>query len=216
VLFNRNVSLWHYVELDDRRTVFPGYNGFYQRDGFGTSRVEANPRLVWRPSRAVRIDGGLRFVRNNDDAQWVENVTSVATTRYVFGRLEQRTMAMTLRANYTMSPTLSFQSYAEPFVSAGRYSNYKSLTDGRARAYAERFQPFAYTSNADFNIRSFRTTNVLRWEFKPGSALFAVWQQGRLDQQETGDFRFGRDFGGLFSSPSRNTFLVKFSYWFNY
>ena len=134
----------------------------------------------------------------------------------MFGRLEQRTLSMTLRANYTMSPTLSFQSYAEPFVSAGRYMNYKELTNGRDGVYAQRFQPYAYASNADFNIRSFRTTNVLRWEFKPGSALFAVWQQGRYDEQEQGDFRFGRDFGGLFSSPSRNTFLVKFSYWFNY
>ena len=219
VLFNRNVSLWHYVELDERRSLFPAYNGFYQRDGFGTSRVESNPRLVWRPSRAVRVDGGLRAVWNNDDAQWVENVTdadAAAATHYVFGRLEQRTLSMTLRANYTMSPTLSFQSYAEPFVSAGRYMNYKELTNGRDGVYAQRFQPYAYASNADFNIRSFRTTNVLRWEFKPGSALFAVWQQGRYDEQEQGDFRFGRDFGGLFSSPSRNTFLVKFSYWFNY
>ena len=123
---------------------------------------------------------------------------------------------MTLRANYTMSPTLSFQSYAEPFVSAGAYTNYKELTNGRADDHTQRFRPYAYGSSADFNIRSFRTTNVLRWEFKPGSTLFAVWQQGRQERETAGDFRFGRDFGGLFTSPSRNTFLVKFSYWFNY
>jgi hypothetical protein len=186
------------------------------RDEFGTSRIESNPRLTWRPSRAVRIEGGFRVVRNNDDAQWVENVTDDAgATHYVFGRLEQRTVAMTLRANYTLSPTLSFQSYAEPFVSAGRYSKYRELTSGRADGYPDRFTSYAYASNADFNIRSFRTTNVLRWEFKPGSALFAVWQQGRQERESLGDFRFGRDFGGLFSSPSRNVFLVKISYWFN-
>jgi hypothetical protein len=216
VRFNRNVGLWHYLDLDDRRTLFPGYNGFYMRDEFGTSRIESNPRLTWRPSRAVRIEGGFRVVRNNDDAQWVENVTDDAgATHYVFGRLEQRTVAMTLRANYTLSPTLSFQSYAEPFVSAGRYSKYRELTSGRADGYPDRFTSYAYASNADFNIRSFRTTNVLRWEFKPGSALFAVWQQGRQERESLGDFRFGRDFGGLFSSPSRNVFLVKISYWFN-
>ena len=42
-----------------------------------------------------------------------------------------------------------------------------------------------------------------------------VWQQGRYDYQEMGDFRFGRDFGGVFSAPSNITFLVKFSYWLN-
>lgn len=218
VLFNRNVGLWHYIDLDDRRALFPGYNGFYMRDGFGTSRIESNPRLTWRPSRAVRVEGGLRLTKNDDDAQWVENVTDDGgATHYVFGRLEQRTVAMTFRANYTLSPTLSFQSYAEPFVSAGRYVRYKELTNGRADAYAERFRPYAYTANADFNIRSFRTTNVLRWEFKPGSTLFAVWQQGRNERiDDVGDFRFGRDFGGLFSSASRNVFLLKLSYWLNY
>jgi hypothetical protein len=217
VLFNRSLSLWHYVEADDRRVVAPGYNGYYQRDGYGSLRVEANPTVRWRPTRTARLEGGLRFAKNNDDAQWVGNVTdAAAATHYVFGRLEQRTVAMTLRANYTMSPNLSFQSYAEPFVSAGRYARFRELTNGRAAAYADRFAPYAYASNPDFNFRSFRSTNVLRWEYKPGSALFVVWQQGRQEDGEQGNFRFGRDFGGLFQSPARNVFLVKFSYWFNY
>jgi hypothetical protein len=42
-----------------------------------------------------------------------------------------------------------------------------------------------------------------------------VWQQGRQDFADAGDFRFGRDFGGLFSAPSNNVVLVKFSYWLN-
>jgi Domain of unknown function (DUF5916) len=64
-------------------------------------------------------------------------------------------------------------------------------------------------------VRSFRTTNVLRWEYRPGSQLFVVWQQGKSDSQEMGDFRFGRDFSGVFSAPSHNVFLIKFSHWLN-
>ncbi|HTM30868.1 MAG TPA: DUF5916 domain-containing protein, partial [Vicinamibacterales bacterium] len=67
-----------------------------------------------------------------------------------------------------------------------------------------------------FNIRSFRTTNVLRWEYKPGSQLFVVWQQGRFEKiYDYGAFQFNRDFGGLFGSASKNVFLVKMTYWFN-
>ena len=58
-------------------------------------------------------------------------------------------------------------------------------------------------------------TNVLRWEFKPGSALYVVWQQGREDVASAGRFRFRQDFGGLFGIPANNVFLVKFSYWLN-
>ena len=197
--------------------MFFGYNGFFGGDGKGSGQIDANPKVTWRPSRALRLEGGVRVSRNNDDAQWVENVTEGASpTHYVFGRLEQRTVGMTLRANYTMSPSLSLQAYAEPFVSAGRYERFRELTDGRAAVYEARYQPYAYTGNADFNYRSFRTTNVLRWEYKPGSALFVVWQQGRESSGDQGDFRLGRDFSGVFSAPSRNVFLVKFSYWFNY
>jgi hypothetical protein len=118
--------------------------------------------------------------------------------------------------NYTLTPNLSIQSYAEPFVSAGDYSGYKQLVDGRAREYATRYASYAYAGDADFNYQSFRTTNVLRWEYKPGSSLFVVWQQGRSGDGVSGDFRFGRDFGGVFSAPANNVFLVKLSYWLNY
>ncbi|MFQ5569228.1 MAG: DUF5916 domain-containing protein, partial [Rhodothermales bacterium] len=33
-------------------------------------------------------------------------------------------------------------------------------------------------SDRDFNIRSLRMNAVLRWEYRPGSTLFLVWQQG--------------------------------------
>jgi Domain of unknown function (DUF5916)/Carbohydrate family 9 binding domain-like len=216
VKVNSSVGVWHYVNFDERRPLFLGYGGFVGGDGQGTFQFNGNPTITWRPNRAARVQAGLRFNLNNDDAQWIENESDAAgVTRYVFGRLQQRTVAMTFRANYTMSPNLSFQSYAEPFVSAGRYSKFRVLADGRAAEYPDRFLPYPYADNADFNFRSFRTTNVLRWEYRPGSALFVVWQQGRQERQEFGDFRFGRDFGDLFTAPSRNTFLVKFSYWFN-
>ncbi|MDO8678120.1 MAG: hypothetical protein Q7R30_06105, partial [Acidobacteriota bacterium] len=54
-----------------------------------------------------------------------------------------------------------------------------------------------------------------RWEYQPGSALFVVFQQGKSDGREHGDFQFRRDLGGVFSAPSHNVFLVKFSYWLN-
>ena len=56
---------------------------------------------------------------------------------------------------------------------------------------------------------------MLRWEFKPGSTLFVVWQQGREEEGERGDFRFGRDFRQTFSTAASNTLLVKLAYWFS-
>jgi hypothetical protein len=78
-----------------------------------------------------------------------------------------------------------------------------------------RYAPFAYTGNPDFNVRSFRTTNVLRWEYRPGSAMFVVWQQGREGFLPRGDFQFDRDFGYALTGAATNLFLIKISRWFN-
>jgi hypothetical protein len=56
---------------------------------------------------------------------------------------------------------------------------------------------------------------VMRWEYKPGSALFVVWQQGREDIADQGRFRLGPDVSGMFGAPAKNVFLVKWSYWIN-
>jgi hypothetical protein len=138
----------------------------------------------------------------------------------VFGRIDQTTVALTERFNYTMTPTLSLQLYAEPFVSNGDYGAFKELADGRSRSYDARYAPYAYdlTANGDpnFNVKSFRTTNVLRWEYKPGSTLFVVWQQARENDVVPGGFRFGRDMHDIFGVAPKNVFLVKLAYWLNY
>jgi hypothetical protein len=134
---------------------------------------------------------------------------------YVFGRLDQATVSFTTRLNYTITPTLSLQLYGQPFVSSGDYEHYKELVNGRAVRYADRYAPYAHRENEDFTVLSFRTTNVLRWEFKPGSTLFVVWQQAREGDGVGGRFRFRRDFGDVFSTGAANTLLVKFAYWVN-
>jgi hypothetical protein len=212
---NSNYGIWYYSNTDSRKPVSVGFNGFHDTDRNGTTHHNLGPYVNWHPTSAMSVNTSYRYNINNDDAQWVANVDGDSATHYVFGRLKQRTAAFTFRVNYTLTPTLSIQTYAEPFVSAGDYNNFREVVNPRADEYADRYQTFAYTSNPDFNYRSFRTTNVMRWEYKPGSTLFVVWQQGRQDSMSAGDFQFGRDFGGVFSAPARNVFLVKLTYWLN-
>jgi hypothetical protein len=212
---NSTLSSWQNFGTDGRKAVSASWNSYVESDRQGTTRGNMGPSVTWRPTTATSVSTGFRYNINNDDAQWVANEDVNGTTHYVFGRLKQRTSAFTFRVNYTLTPELSIQSYAEPFVSAGQYSDYKMLVNGRAPEYADRYRPYGSGDNADFNIRSFRTTNVLRWEYKPGSSLFVVWQQNRSGFEDVGDFDFSRDFGGVFSAPAHNVFLVKLSYWLN-
>jgi len=215
MLSKRGANVWYYVESDGRKAVNGGWMGFYFRDETGSTAWRADPQVAWRPTSFLALSLGVGFEKMNEDTQWVENVEGPSATHYVFGRIEQTTIGLPVRVNYTITPTLSVQVYAEPFVSTGAYGDFKELARPRATPFASQFDPVPYAGNPDFNYQSFRSTNVLRWEFKPGSALYLVWQQGREDTGGVGRFRFRQDMGHLFGVPANNVFLVKFSYWLN-
>jgi hypothetical protein len=208
------LSTWQYVGTNDRRAVAVNWNSAFGRGGEGRF-YEFQPSVVLRPVSSLSTEVGFSYSNNVDESQWVDEVRTADLTHYVFGRLSQDTSSMTFRVNYTMTPDLSLQVYAQPFVSTGRYVDYKELVNGRSESYEERYAPYDYARNADFKLLSFRMTNVLRWEYKPGSTLFVVWQQGREGSGIPRPFAFQNDFGDAFSTPAANVLLVKLAYWLN-
>jgi hypothetical protein len=68
----------------------------------------------------------------------------------------------------------------------------------------------------DFNVRSLRGNAVLRWEFRPGSTLFLVWQRRQVDEARIGDFDFRRDATAMLRAPFENVFMVKARYWLGF
>jgi hypothetical protein len=68
-------------------------------------------------------------------------------------------------------------------------------------------------SDRDFNFRSLRLNAVLRWQFRPGSTVFLVWQQNRSNRENVGSFDLRRDVSRLWGAEPENMFIVKFTYW---
>jgi hypothetical protein len=68
-------------------------------------------------------------------------------------------------------------------------------------------------TDQDFNVRSLVGNLVFRWEYRPGSTLFLVWQRRHFNEIPDGQFTFGRDLSALLSAPAENAFMVKVSYW---
>ncbi len=69
------------------------------------------------------------------------------------------------------------------------------------------------TRDRDFNIRSLRGNAVFRWEYRPGSELFLVWQHARRESVLLGNFDLNRDLEGLWLAPAENVFIVKVSHY---
>jgi hypothetical protein len=216
---SQNVNFWSGIESDSRRktNVYFWFGG-YRRDEGNTSGWWANPEVAFKIGSQFSASVGLNYSSDINDTQWRANfgVSGVDTTHYTFAHLEQKTLSMTTRLDYTATPTLSFQLYGAPFVSNGAYSNWQEMDDPRAKKYDDRFKPFpGHGDPGGFNFKEFRSNAVMRWEYRPGSTLFLVWQQGRSMDGAPDEFRFGRDLQNVFDTHPNNTFLVKLSYWIN-
>ncbi|HUP87739.1 MAG TPA: DUF5916 domain-containing protein [Longimicrobiales bacterium] len=208
------------LQGDNRRKVSPYFAAIYTSGDYGRSYLwRVRPLIAVRNGSRVSWEFASRYQKNQDNTQWVTNrgVIGADSTHYVFGHLNQDLLSFSARLNYTVTPTLSFQYYAEPFVSTGRYSNLRELSGTpRASDYDARFRPTSQAVNADFNVKSFNSNAVVRWEYRPGSSLYVVWQQGRSQgDRNRGTFDASRDYRDLFGTVPNNTFLVKASYWLN-
>jgi hypothetical protein len=217
------LSMWGGVEGDSRRVVHPMlWLNYGKSDGGRSAYLGVSPTVQVRLGSQFNTVAGINVSRNRDNTQWYGNFTdSLGATRYTFAHLDQRTLSLTWRLDYTITPDMTLQVFAQPFVSKGTYSDVRELADPRAAQYQDRYQPYADSAVAaepgGFNYKQFRSNVVFRWEYRPGSTLFLVWQQGRQDYLGAqGTRSFGGDFSDLFGLRADNTFLVKASYWINW
>ncbi|GAB5408467.1 MAG: hypothetical protein BalsKO_08320 [Balneolaceae bacterium] len=65
---------------------------------------------------------------------------------------------------------------------------------------------FEERNASDFTSRSLQGNAVFRWEFRPGSTFFLVWQQQRQGGLSNGRFNFGRNFVDIFDANPTNVF----------
>jgi hypothetical protein len=220
----------------DRRKAlsFGGFIGFNDtRRGIGGGRTFEIEMQI-RPSDDLTVSIAPRYftARSGDQYVTVADTLPHAPTfgrRYLFADLEQRNFSMETRVDWIFSPTLSLQLYAQPLFSSGDYLGYKQLAASRTYDFIP-LSPTAagddrsvdFDSDAaadftfddrDFNVRSLIGNAVLRWEYRPGSTVFVVWQRAQENTAEIGDFDLSRDVGELFRATADDRFIIKVNYW---
>ncbi len=212
-----------------------------------TLNLNLKPRENWE------VAVGPQLHRSHDAAQYVETfpdtlATSTYGQRYVFASLDQTTLGIETRLNVTFSPALSLQLYTQPFLSSGNHGTLKELAAPRTfdfMKYGEDIGTLTrqedgrylvdpdgagsenafFVNDPDFNLRSLLGNAVVRWEWRPGSTLYLVWQQRRSEtlrggdeefgSDRIGDFALGRETRELFDIRPDNIFTIKVNYWLN-
>jgi uncharacterized protein DUF5916/cellulose/xylan binding protein with CBM9 domain len=203
------------IGSDERKRFYFSIDGHLEGNDDDSYVRSGGVTLNLRPSSNLLLSVSPYYNRSYDYTQYVTTQVDPTATgtfgkRYVFAELEQHSFELGTRVDWTLNSRLSFQLYMQPFVASGDYHDYHSL----ARARSADYVPYTGSiGDPDFNFRSVRGSAVVRWEFRPGSALYVVWNENRADVAPIGDFRFGRDFRAIPTAPSHDVFLVKVSYW---
>jgi hypothetical protein len=232
------------LNTDSRKpVVISGHGSYYSRptDGYSWSNSVS---LRWKPKTNISFSFGPGYHVRKSSIQWVDKVddpfmTETFGARYVFGDYFQRMLSINIRLDWTFNPRLSLQLYLQPLLAVGKYDRFKELArpkkyeynvfgeNGSTISYSDSAEeytvdpdgpgpaPIFSFENPDFNFKSLRGTIVLRWEYLPGSILYFVWTQNRIDEANPGDFNFSRDMGNLLTAPGDNIFLIKISYRWN-
>jgi hypothetical protein len=169
--------------------------------------------LTYKPNTRLSLSLNPQYAMITDCQQYVRTVDD-AVPSYILSTIRQHIASMSVRINYGITPDMSLQWYALPYLFSGDYSDFKTVVNPRADRFEDRFrklEQYPY-DNPDFHFLQFRSNLVYRWEYRPGSVLYLVWSQGRTVHDAGGSFRFGDYLGDLFRSVPQNDFLIKVSY----
>jgi hypothetical protein len=230
----RSWSGGFWAESDDRRPVVGRLSSYFSRNERGSRQWDGDAAVELRPSSALALSVGPSLMTAYRVAQWVTSREDPALPpelggNYVFAAFDQRELGLTLRLSWIFSPRLSLQLFAQPLISRADYWGFKELARPRSFDFVEYGSdaisrnpvtgeytvdpgrgsgPFSF-ADPDFDYKSLRLNSVLRWEWRPGSALYAVWTQARESSDPTVDGDVSRSLDRLLAAPSTNVFEVK-------
>lgn len=244
------VSGFAFLSTDNRRpyTVRGSVSG--SRTEADDWRTSINLNFGLRPGSNIDVQAGPNFSRGRSISQYLQSLGDALATatygrRYIFGDLTQTQVSLETRLNVTFRPNLSLEVYAQPLLSSGDYTLFKELRAprtldfnvlGSGNSQLTRDSGGVYVADPDgsgpapafsfndpdFDVRSLRGSAVLRWEWRPGSTIFFVWQQNRSSRlggmsggDGIGTFSLRPDFSDLMGLKPDNIFIVKATYWFN-
>ena len=221
----------------DQRKKFNGVIGMIhsqaEEDNFSLIKFESE--LNYQPTNALNISVAPEYSLSKSKTQYVTQPNE--STQYVLGSIDNQTLSASVRVDYTINPNLSIQYYGQPFISRGRYKDFKYVTNAVADRLHDRFQNYNTAQismnndvyaidenfdgtidysfdNPDFSFVQFNSNLVLRWEYIPGSELFLVWSQGVTANVSVMDDLFEGFESGILDQRPQNIFLLKATYRF--
>ena len=230
----------------DRRKSFNGYFGMNNRIAVdGEYDRSFRTGINYRPNEQWKIELDFFSNNEFDTDQFITSVDDELAIntfykRYIFADITNDSKGFSFEANRIASPQLSFQFFLKPEISQYEYQGLKEFLEPKKYKFSyfndgqivqvddetieidpdrDGIAPsFQLSSDyiKGFNFLSLRSNFIIKWEYRPGSAMFLVWQQQRDHFEVTeANMELNSGIGKLIKSNAVNTILFKVAYWFS-
>jgi hypothetical protein len=232
-------SVWYFVETDARKKLSVKYQEVHVRqNSHSASMDQYSPVIRYQPLNSLEFLFEPSYIRNDNEMQYIDEKVYVNDKRYLLGTIHQSILSFSMRININIRPNLTLEYWGQPFITSGKYTDIKMVTNARSNNYEDRFhiydsqqllpqpdtksylvdenrdgKPDYQFDNPNFNFNEFLSNLVLRWEYLPGSTLYLVWSQHRRYEASEGDFDFSHNMSELYNNEKpNNTLMLKLSY----
>lgn len=194
-------------------------------------------KIKYLPIPSLKLSIEPSMSQNIKGLTYVNTITVGNSKEYLVSDLSQMQFSTNIRVNLSFTPNLSLEYWGQPFIFSADYSGFKKVISPKQYNFASQFHKFTQGEisydpnneeynvvdnnnsysfyNPDFTVFNFLSNMVLRWEFVPGSTVYLVWSQNKLDSNSDGNFLLSRNLQRLQKIKPTNIFLVKFSYRFS-
>ena len=134
--------------------------------------------------------------------QWVGIVEDENGTNIIYSNTKRKQTETEIRLNVAFSSRMTFEAYYQPFEVDMDYVDYNRLVEEKS----SNLLPYAYSKNKDFQIHNKVGTFVFRWEYLPGSLIYAVYNLNDNNYYSAEDSEW--------SNSKSNSLFLKFDYFF--
>ena len=203
--------------------------------------IYAHLNINWYPISRIRLSPYVLYSDKINEYQYIQTIDTTADRSYLMGRLEQKTLELTFRAELFLTPEVSLQFYGSPYFSSGNYAKYYfvNVNEADSRITDERYTELrenysfsetvdndthlveyisgnSYTfDNPDFSFAQFRSNLVFRWEYRTGSVLYLVWSHNKTFDEKIAFPELSDSISNLGKVKGNHIFLIKLNYWFS-
>ena len=206
-------ELWGYagpsISTDRRKKIIIGAD---IGSGYGKNRgrgYRASLSLNAKPVEQLNIEINAMQDKSPSHMQWVDILENLNDTVRVYANSILITRDVNVRFDWTFSPKLTLQCYAQPFYANMDYQSFFRLEKPKTMDLVSyNYEGVSGYENPDFRLYNTVGTFVLRWEYSPGSTLYAVYN---LNQKSEYSFATSK-----WNYEKDNAVYFKLNYWLKY